>query len=275
MGQGAASPDTPAGRRVMIGRVKGDRLMKRQIARVLPLLTLIGWFFSGGPVHADSSALWRIAHDLCVPGQRAHADPSPCAEVDEAAGYVILKDKVGATQFLLIATARIAGIESPEILSLEAPNYWDLAWRARHHVEDRLGRALPRDMLSLAINSRYGRGQDQLHIHIDCLRADVRAALRDHQRDIGVFWSDFPVPLTGRSWRAIRVDGKDLAAINPFRLLAGEAGGDMAKHTLVVAGVTGEDERPGFAVLDDAANLLTLNRASGERLQDHDCAVAR
>ena len=37
---------------------------------------------------------------------------------------------------------------------------------------------MPRDDISLAVNSVYGRSQNQLHIHIDCVRSDVRNALR-------------------------------------------------------------------------------------------------
>ena len=36
-------------------------------------------------------------------------------------------------------------------------------------MEAEAGRALPDDVLSLAINSIHGRSQDQLHIHIDCI----------------------------------------------------------------------------------------------------------
>jgi CDP-diacylglycerol pyrophosphatase len=50
------------------------------------------------------------------PGQEQKGDPAPCALVDlrerDAKGYVVLKDLVGATQYLLIPTARVSGIES-------------------------------------------------------------------------------------------------------------------------------------------------------------------
>ena len=62
-------------------------------------------------------------------------------------------------------------------LSPGAPNYWAQAWHARRYVDQRAGRVLGRDELSLAINSVYGRSQDQLHIHIECIKPAVRAAL--------------------------------------------------------------------------------------------------
>jgi CDP-diacylglycerol pyrophosphatase len=69
-----------------------------------------------------------------------------------------------------------------------------------------------------------------------------------------------------------------LDGVNPFRVLADgdpQTGGDISKHTLVLVGETFPDGRAGFVLLDDHANLAALDRASGEQLQDHSCAVAR
>jgi len=241
-------------------------------------LWIVLWLaIAGAAQAADPSALWKITNDRCVPHQRDGGDPRPCAMVDLNHGYVILKDLVGDTQFLLMPTARVAGIESPEILAPDAPNYWDFAWRARHFVEERAGKPLPRDEVSLAINSVFGRTQDQLHIHIDCVRRDVRDALIRHRDEIGSAWAPFPEPLTGLPWRAVRVDGDNPDAINPFQLLAkGDpvAAADMAHHTLALAGITWPDGRPGFVVLDGKADYPAGNTGSSEVLQDHDCALA-
>jgi CDP-diacylglycerol pyrophosphatase len=235
------------------------------------------WLLIGAAQAADPSAIWKIDHERCVPNMREHHDPAPCAIVDLDAGYVVLKDRDGATQFLLMPTARISGIESPEILAADAPNYWDRAWRARALVEDRAKKPLPREALSLAINSPYGRSQDQLHIHIDCVRRDVRDALAAHRDMIGLSWEAFPVPLAGQPWRAMRVDGQNLGTVNPFRLLAKgdpNAGADMGKHTLAVVGMTWSNGVVGFTVLDGTYNLLAGNTGSSEVLQDHACALA-
>jgi CDP-diacylglycerol pyrophosphatase len=237
----------------------------------------IPWLLIATAHAADPSALWHITNGQCVPHMRDGGDPAPCVIADLKAGYVILKDRVGATQFLLMPTERISGIESPEILAPAAPNYWDQAWHARQQTVSRAGKPLPREALSLAVNSLYGRSQDQLHIHIDCVRPDVRDALAANRDRIGQHWSPLPVPLIGQPWRAIRVDGEDLGAINPFRLLAsGEpvAQTEMASHTLVVVGMTWTGGQPGFTVLDGTADPAAGNRGSGEDLQDHDCALA-
>jgi CDP-diacylglycerol pyrophosphatase len=87
---------------------------------------------------------------------------------------------------------------------------------------------LPRDWVSLAINSALARTQNQLHIHIDCLRADVHEALALHAADIGTTWTPFPVLLAGHPYSAIAVAADDLDAVNPFDLLADDPPGARA-----------------------------------------------
>jgi CDP-diacylglycerol pyrophosphatase len=243
----------------------------------MKFLWMVQWLLVSTAAAADPSALWNIDNGKCVPHMRESNDPAPCSIVDLAAGYVVLKDIVGATQFLLMPTARISGIESPAVLAPDAPNYWDLAWRARYLTEQRAGKPLPRDVLSLAINSPYSRTQNELHIHIDCVRRDVRDALAAHQDTIGKDWERFPVPLASQTWRALRIDRDDLGPVNPFHLLAKgdpNAAADMGKHTLVVVGMTWPGNVAGFAVLDGKVDLPAGNHGSGEDLQDHDCALA-
>jgi CDP-diacylglycerol pyrophosphatase len=227
------------------------------------------------PAHADPNALWEIVNDRCVPDQEQHGDPAPCADVDLSAGEdkgtAVLKDLVGATQFLLIPSGRVTGIESPELLAPDAPNYFAAAWRARSFVDDRAGWTLPRDWVSLAINSEDARTQDQLHIHVDCVRRDVHEALTRHAAEVGPAWAPFPVPLAGHRYSAIAVAGEDLA-VNPFQLLAdGVAGArsDMGAQTLVVVGSYGPDGQPGFIVLADHVDVDAGDTAGGEALQDH------
>ena len=238
------------------------------------LLTVLG--LAGAPqATADPNALWDIVNEQCLPDLRAAGNPAPCAFVDitggESRGYAVLKDLVGATQFLLIPTERVAGIESPEILARDAPNYFADAWRARSYVEQRAGRGLPRDWMSLAINSSAARSQNQLHIHIDCVRADVRQALTAHAGDIGPVWAPLPVPLAGQSYRAMAVPGDGFGDVNPFRLLADGLGGSvsMGTQTLVAVGRTDADGGPGFVLLAGSADVARPGSGHGEDLQDH------
>lgn len=234
------------------------------------------------PAHAaDPSALWKIVNGQCVPHEQTDRDPSPCSEVDLAngvdKGFAVLKDINGIAQFLLIPTARISGMEDPDILDPDATNYWDAAWRARYFVEERAHTSLPRDAVALAINSAVGRTQNQLHIHIDCIRPDVRQAIAANLNTIETVWTPFPVPLAGHTYRSIRLNHETLDTVNPFRLLADsdpKAAADMGDYTLVLVGETFADGTIGFVLLSDHADLADGDRASGEQLLDHACAVA-
>jgi CDP-diacylglycerol pyrophosphatase len=234
-----------------------------------------------GAATADRNALWTIVHDQCVPNQEAHHDPAPCEAVTldggVEQGYAILKDRNGATQFLLIPTRRISGIESPETLAPDIPNYWELAWQARSFVEARAKHKLAWDMIGLAINPALRRSQDQLHIHIDCLRPDVRAALAEHIGEIGTQWTDLTFDLRGRRYTARRLDDAELAREDPFKLLARPRGGsnqDLAAETLVLVGARFGKDKNGFVLLADRGVPEKGIFAHGEDLLDHACALA-
>lgn len=207
-------------------------------------------------------------HDQCVPDQQARADPAPCSQVNLDGGYAVLKDLVGATQFLLIPTERISGIESPVLLNPNAPNYFEAAWEARKFVDDRAGVDIPRDWMSLAVNSAAARTQSQLHIHIDCVRADVGDTLSRRIAEVGPQWAPFPEPLAGHQYQALAVAAETLEATNPVQLLAKRAD-DMGAETLAVVGTFLADGRPGFVVLASRADPALGNPGAAEELQDH------
>jgi CDP-diacylglycerol pyrophosphatase len=246
------------------------------VAMLTPLLTGCAVLAQGAARNPD--ALWVVVHDVCVPDQQVFGNPAPCTEVDLAAGYAILKDPNASapTQFLLVPTTRVTGIEDPALLSPGTPNYWAAAWRARRYVDQRAGRILGRDELSLAINSVYGRSQNQLHIHIDCIKPAVKAALRAHANAIGRDWSPFPIVLAGEWYLARRIEGFDLDGINPFELLTAlpEAHPGIGELSLVVTGETGAGGREGFILLTGRSAPDIGNRW-GEALQDHRCTVAK
>jgi CDP-diacylglycerol pyrophosphatase len=230
----------------------------------------------GAAQAADPDALWKIVSQKCVPNEREYGQPSPCATVDLDKGYVVLKDLVGDTQYLLMPTAKVTGIEDPAVLAPDAPNYFADAWAERHYTVTAAKRDLPRDDLSLAVNSIDGRTQNQLHIHIDCVAPAVRTAIAKNIAALEDRWASFPEPLAGHAYRAMRISG-DALTINPFKQLAAEVvpPDGMGKQTLVVVGANLPGGTPGFVLLADAANLATGDRGAGEELQDHSCALAQ
>ncbi len=222
-----------------------------------------------------SDALWHVVQDRCIPNQTQHHDPAPCVAVDPKEGYAVIKDKVGVAQYLLLPTAMVSGIESPLLLERNAPEYWRYAWEARVWMSQHLRRKLRRDETALAVNSAYGRSQNQLHIHIDCISPETRWVLREHLNMIGTGWTKLPVKLNGHNYRARRIYSADLRGVNPFLLLAQEheAQNNMRAQTLVLAGVTFENQTEGFVLLADTANWMHGDRAHGEELLDHACFV--
>lgn len=211
---------------------------------------------------ADSDALWKIITGPCT----------PC--VQKTTDTVVMKDRNGIAQYLLLPTARITGIESPQILDDNSPNYWAAAWAARTWVEQKLQHPIARDWLSLTINSAYGRTQNQLHIHVDCLAADVHDALATQMDAIGPNWHALATPLKNHPYWAKRLDSPDLKGINPFIALADgipAARQHMDQQTLIAIGANFKDGHDGFILLTDHADLANADRASGEEVQDHDC----
>ncbi len=175
----------------------------------------------GFPVlSANPSALWNIVHEKCEPHWLAANDPAPCARVDMRGGadggVAILKDLVGVAQYLAIPTRRISGTESPILLAPDAPDLFAAAWSARQFTFERLGKELPRDGIGLAINSALSRSQDQAHIHVDCLRLDIRAELARLAPHIAAGWSPEAVVLDGKPYRVLRIDGPELNGVNQY-----------------------------------------------------------
>ena len=226
---------------------------------------------------AHPNALWHVVHDLCVPLRRATGLAAPCLAVDLRGGTAVVPDPQSATQVLLVPTRRVTGIEDPALLAPDAPNYWRAAWSARRFLERRARRPVPRDAVGMAVNSFYGRSQEQLHIHIDCVRPDVRAQLlaaapRLSPRE----WRLLSVG--GSLWRVRELPGEDLAQTDPFALLAA-AGAHTAAHmerqTLAVIGGRMADGGPGFHLLAQTARPSLGLPGHGEILLDQQCDVLR
>lgn len=221
------------------------------------------------PKHPD--ALWNIVSRQCVPHQQ-QGNPSPCSEVNLRDGYVVLKDLVGPLQYLLMPVAKISGMESPQLLSDTTPNFFYQAWQARHYLSDKRGTPIDDRALSLAINSASGRTQNQLHIHISCLRPDIRQLLDRSAAAIDTRWQPLPEKIMGHSYLAKRLSAANLAAESPFLQLAREvpaATKAMGQFGMALAQLPDGS----YVLLANQRNLLLFNRASSEEIQDHSCAI--
>lgn len=220
----------------------------------------------------DPDALRDIVLDQCLPGQLQQRNPAPCAQVKPDAGYAVLKDRNGPLQYLLMPTYRINGTESPLLTQAYTPNFFWLAWQARSFMRVKHGADIPDSAVSLTINSHTGRTQNHLHIHISCLRPDVRAALNMHQAQVSTQWLPFPGGLEGHTYLARRVTDAELVKRSPFIMLAEEVP-DARKHMGRYAMAMAQQADGSFILLATERNLLTLNLATAEELQDHQCDI--
>jgi CDP-diacylglycerol pyrophosphatase len=264
---------------VAVDTTKAQQRPRRRIFVVLNLAVLACASAFNAPARADPNALWRIVHGECVSHMEAGLGPKPCERVDldggVEQGVAILKDLVGVSQMLAIPTRRITGIEDPQMLAPNAPPVFAVAWGAKSLVEERLHRTLPRDAVGLAINSKWARTQEQLHVHVDCLAIPVMKALAEYAPAFDSKWRAMTVPLQGRVYFARRVDSADLADVAPLQILADGLEGaraHMGAYSLAAVGAS-FDGKPGFVLLADQFSLEGGGHA--EDLEDHKCAIGR
>jgi CDP-diacylglycerol pyrophosphatase len=236
------------------------------LCALLGCAAVLGALANEQPLPDGRDRLRTIVQQQCVPHWLQQRDPAPCVSV--SAEFALLPDRKGGAHFLLIPTATLRGIESPAARAPGAINYFDAAWSARAALEGWIGHSVPRAAVGLAVNSIRSRSQDQLHIHVSCLRTDVARALAGAADAIGSQWG--PLELDGRSYLALRLMGERLGVANPFRLLAGnldDADKSMQEFTLLLAGFDFK-EGPGFVLL--AGNAVP----GAERMLDSRCALA-
>ena len=247
--------------------------LRRLILPLLLLLIVIAaalWYF--WPHSSNPNALWNIISQKCLPNQHSNGKPAPCAQVDEQQGFVVLKDMNGPLQYLLMPTARITGMESPALLEPATPNFFSQAWAARHYMAEKYDKPIDDSNISLAINSQYGRSQNQLHIHISCLLPEVKNRLIKDGAAMGYNWQQLPDKLLGHTYLARKVTPAELNQRGAFRILAEgvpEADKKMGHFGMAMVSLQGGD----FLLLASERDLLKLNNASTEEIQDHKCAV--
>lgn len=249
--------------------------MKRFFRLLIILLVILVmaaaiWFFFG---RGNPNALWQIVSQQCVPNQQQNNDPSPCLKVDLKEGYVLFKDSKGPYHNLAMPTGKVSGIESPELQTDQAPPYFSQAWENRNPISAEMGKPLKDEWLSLAINSKYGRSQNQLHIHIACLRQDVYKQLEQQEKQIDQRWQPLAEKLVGHQYLARKLVGVDLTKEDPFRLLQQyvmEQGDNIANYGLALA-VTPKGE---MILLANRLKVTDLNLGSAGEIQDYQCAVA-
>jgi CDP-diacylglycerol pyrophosphatase len=228
------------------------------------------------------SVLWHVVQ-ACVANHDLTGLAFPCLQVDATGGpdrgYAVLRAPFVKSHTIVTPIVQTVGIEASRLRGPDAPNYFADAWAARHFATRGLKRLPDRADFALAVNSRAGRSQDQLHIHVDCIRPKVSEALARDASDIGSGrWTSVkPLPASPRYW-AKGVQSDALAGINVFDLVADGlhvAPADMDPITIVVVGSDDIAGKPGFVVLARKRLTHVFDEAHGEALMDHSCPAFR
>ena len=172
-------------------------------------------------------------------------------------------------------TTRVIGIEDAGLRRADSPSYFAAAWAARHFVQEELKRPLADNDLGLAVNSRFTRSQDQLHIHIDCTDRRVKRDLAARVPAIPTDrWQADGYSYLGQSYWTRRIDQPTLQGIDIVRLV--EEIPPLKAHpdriTLAVLGVKLPNDGSGFVMLAAQSNIRrAVSQSTGEDLLDHEC----
>lgn len=209
-------------------------------------------------------ALWYVIRDICLPMQQTLGTALPCLEADPKRGFVVIRAPAETTHIIVAPTERIEGVESPALLRQQAPNFWSLAWNKKDRVISSAPRPLASDDIGMAVNSKRGRTQDQLHIHVDCVDARLKRALAAGR--ISSRWSAVDLrPWAGR-YRVRSLAEKEIDR-NIFQLVAEEINGARAKMALQTIALVHSGS--------DFALLVNSNGGHAEELLDHECLAER
>jgi CDP-diacylglycerol pyrophosphatase len=207
------------------------------------------------------NSLWSLAQ-CCSADLKSNSDCRAYVKADE---YIILKDNSPKkpAAYLIIPTDKLTGIEDAKILAAPFVDFWADAWQQAQVFVKK-----PAADTALAVNSVVGRTQNQLHIHIACVRPAIAKALADDDAKIGTDpATPFELTLAGNRYRVVRTTSLS-GADSPFDLVRAMPGArdDMAEQSIAVVG----SQTPGsFYVLDTWVE--GTNRGAAEQLLDQYC----
>lgn len=241
---------------------------------ILPLIILLAFILYYLYGRGNTNALWEIVSQQCVPNQEGNGKPEPCVKVNLQDKYVLFKDSKGPFHDLVMPTYKISGIESPELLAQNVTPYFSKAWNERNHLEGEVGRPIKDAYISLAVNSKYGRSQDQLHVHVSCVKKEVYQILESVKGGIGPDWKPVPKEIMGHNYLAKRLEGDDLEKEDPFKLLneyAVDNDDKIGNYGLAVAKMNDGST----VLLANRFSLFDFNFGSIGEIQDYNCTLAK
>jgi CDP-diacylglycerol pyrophosphatase len=250
-------------------------MFKSKLTRQVSFIALTLLAAIGTVAAAERNLLWSVVQ-ICVTNHELTGASFPCLKVETGGGikrgFVTIRAPLERTHVIVSPTARLSGIEDPSLQSTAAPHFFQNAWDARKFVFQAAEPLLEDADIGLALNSRPGRSQDQLHIHVDCLSHPVAQEVRMHDSEIQENkWSHLTFPLRGRYYWATLLRPADLAEKNVFETastLLPLSPGRLEDTTLVVI----PRSEGGFYLLSDQFLPGTFAKGHGEFLLDHSCS---
>jgi len=238
--------------------------------RRLLWLLMLGMALTGC---ASRDLLRQVTTGLCVPNARLIGLAAPCRQVVEDPGFAVLRAPGERQHFILVPLRPLRGLESPALWQPGQPNWFGPAWRQRWYLSA-WGRAPVADeRIALALNAPSGRSQDQLHVHLACLRPEVREQLWRLAPALDDHWRALPKALAGSRYQARRLSETQLLATNFFQALASQPPYPLPdpRLSLAVVALPSRDASRQFLLLAGRAGSQPGDQGSAERLLAADC----
>ena len=247
--------------------------------RILVLCVTLLFMAALGSLQAGYGRLllWRTI-EACLLDHRTLHSPAPCLSVTTRdrndPGYAILRNPFDKSHIILAPTVRLVGIEAPEAREPRIADYFAEAWSNRRLAFPQGLPDVPADDIGLAINSQRGRTQDQFHIHVDCLREDVKERLATAWSPLPPGqWSQVMLVDGGPPYSITRLAGS-LADSNAIDLSAAHlqlSKKEMPSLTLAIVAQRADPSDPRFVLLA----RRDFFKQHAELLLDHDCTDYR
>ncbi|MCP6760201.1 MAG: CDP-diacylglycerol diphosphatase [Fischerella sp. CENA71] len=229
--------------------------------------------FSNTLLAQDRDYLWQKVQQ-CTINQKQKTDPSPCNYVDLTNNFAIAYDH--SVEYLLIPTVKVTGIEDSQIWNAANkpyyPSFWYFAWS---NTPNYIGKS--EEKLGLAVNSKYSRGQDQLHLHMSCIDKKVSLQLEQlaKAQKITTQWPDLEKPNfenpnhTNDKYR-VKILSAFGPQVNPFRLVKDYIGSKYSIDEQSIALVRRNQKE--FYILNSDGHT-SKNNGHAEYLLDESCTT--
>ena len=222
-----------------------------------------------------SSREWlrQVTVGLCVPDARLTGSALPCRQVVANPGFAVLRAPGERQHFILVPLRPLRGLESPALWQPGQPNWFGLAWRQRWYLSAWGPAPVADDLIGLALNAPSGRSQDQLHVHLACVRPAIRRQLWRLAPELDERWRTLPVSLAGGRYQARRLSEAQLLATDFFAALAAHPPYPLPdpRLSLAVVALPSSAASRTFLLLAGRAGSQPGDQGSAERLLAPDC----